>query len=148
MASPKPYARPAPGSQWQCDQRATGTLRQPAAGDAALQGQLECSLHLRLGSGEAYWQASLSHAGKRRVDMRQAETALLGYSGQLQLAGSLRWLAQGQLGLIDVFLKNATNAERAQMKCFAQCTALTCGHEPYTVIAQPRTLGVRFSKEF
>jgi hypothetical protein len=46
-----------------------------------------------------------------------------------------------------VFLKNATD-ERAQMSRFAQCAALTCGSEPYTVIAQPRTLGIRVSKEF
>ena len=48
---------------------------------------------------------------------------------------------------VDVFLKNATD-ERAQMSRFAQCAALTCGSEPYTVIAQPRTLGIRVSKEF
>src|SRR5690606_14325287 len=38
-----------------------------------------------LGEGEAYWQASLSHAGTRRVDMRTAETALLGYLGSYTL---------------------------------------------------------------
>ena len=48
---------------------------------------------------------------------------------------------------IDVFVKNVTD-ERAEMTRFAQCAALTCGYQPYTVIAQPRTFGIRFSQEF
>ena len=48
---------------------------------------------------------------------------------------------------IDVFLKNAFNT-RAELARFSECAALTCGAESYTVFAQPRTLGVRFSKEF
>lgn len=99
-----------------------------------------------LGEGEAYWQASLSHAGTRRVDMRTAETALLGYLGSYTLVDlSAGWRKNSWS--VDVFLKNATD-KRAQMSRFAQCAALTCGAEPYTVIAQPRTLGIRVSKEF
>lgn len=109
-------------------------------------GNLNARYTFDLGSGEAYWQASLSHAGKRRVDMRNAETGLLGYLDAYTLLDlSAGWRKDSWS--IDVFLKNALN-ERAQMSRFAQCAALTCGHEPYTVIAQPRTLGVRFSKDF
>ncbi|WP_256646599.1 TonB-dependent receptor [Thermomonas paludicola] len=109
-------------------------------------GALNARYTFDLGSGEAYWQASLSHAGKRRVDMRNAETALLGYLDAYTLVDlSAGWRKDSWS--VDVFLKNAFD-ERAQMSRFAQCAALTCGAEPYTVIAQPRTLGVRFSKEF
>ncbi len=48
---------------------------------------------------------------------------------------------------VDVFLKNAFD-KRAELARFSECAALTCGAESYTVFAQPRTLGVRFSKEF
>ena len=109
-------------------------------------GNLNARYTFQLGAGEAYWQAALSHAGKRRVDMRNAETALLGYLKSYTLLDlSVGW-RKDSWG-VDVFLKNALN-ERAQMSRFAQCAALTCGNEPYTVIAQPRTIGVRFSKEF
>lgn len=109
-------------------------------------GALNARYTFDLGSGEAYWQASLSHAGKRRVDMRAAETALLGYLDSYTLVDLSAGWRKGNWSL-DVFLKNAFD-ERAQMSRFAQCAALTCGYEPYTVIAQPRTLGVRVSREF
>jgi outer membrane receptor protein involved in Fe transport len=99
-----------------------------------------------VGGGEAYWQASLSHAGDRRVDMREAETALLGSLDAYTMADlSAGWRKNNWS--IDVFVKNATD-ERAEMTRFAQCAALTCGSQPYTVIAQPRTFGIRFSQEF
>jgi outer membrane receptor protein involved in Fe transport len=99
-----------------------------------------------LAGGEAYWQASLSHAGSRRVDMREAETALLGELDGYTLTDlSAGWRKNNWA--IDVFLKNVFD-ERAEMTRFAQCAALTCGNQPYTVIAQPRTIAVRFSHEF
>ena len=99
-----------------------------------------------LGGGEAYWQASLSHAGSRRVDMREAETALLGELDGYTLTDlSAGWRKDNWS--IDVFVKNVFD-ERAEMTRFAQCAALTCGYQPYTVIAQPRTIGIRFSQEF
>ena len=124
---------------------------QAAAGTALpvtprFKGALNARYTFNLGSGEAYWQASLSHAGKRRVDLRAAETALLGYLDAYTLVDlSAGWRKDSWS--VDVFLKNAFD-QRAQMTRFAQCAALTCGYEPYTVIAQPRTLGVRVSREF
>ncbi|WP_374608302.1 TonB-dependent receptor [Thermomonas sp.] len=99
-----------------------------------------------LAGGEAYWQASASHVGNRRVDLREAETALLGTLGAYTTADvSVGWSKDSWS--IDLFLKNAFD-ERAEMSRFAQCAALTCGNQPYTVIAQPRTFGIRFSQSF
>ena len=99
-----------------------------------------------MAGGEAYWQTSLSHAGRRRVDMREAETALLGYLDGYTLTDvSVGWRKDSWS--IDLFLKNAFD-ERAEMSRFAQCAALTCGNQPYTVVAQPRTFGIRFSQSF
>jgi outer membrane receptor protein involved in Fe transport len=124
---------------------------QAAAGTALpvtprFKGALNARYTFDLGSGEAYWQASLSHASKRRVDMRSAETALLGYlDGYTLVDLSAGWRKDSWS--IDVFLKNAFNT-RAQLARFSECAALTCGAESYTVFAQPRTLGIRFGKEF
>ena len=109
-------------------------------------GSLNARYTFDLAGGEAYWQASLSHAGSRRVDMRTAETELLGHLDAYTLTDlSAGWRKNNWS--IDFFVKNVFD-ERAQMTRFAECAALTCGYEPYTVIAQPRTFGIRFSQEF
>ena len=109
-------------------------------------GSLNARYTFDLAGGEAYWQASLSHAGSRRVDMRTAETELLGHLDAYTLTDlSAGWRKNNWS--IDFFVKNVFD-ERAQMSRFAECAALTCGYEPYTVYAQPRTFGVRFSQEF
>ena len=109
-------------------------------------GSLNARYTFDFAGGEAYWQASVSHAGNRLVDLREAETALLGYLDAYTLTDlSAGWRKNNWS--IDLFLKNAFD-ERAPMTRFAQCAALTCGYQPYTVIAQPRTFGIRFSQEF
>ena len=96
--------------------------------------------------GEAYWQASTAHQGDRTNDLRDAQSAVFGKLGAYTtLDLSAGWRKNSWA--IDVFLKNATN-QRAELARFSECAALTCGEESYTVFAQPRTLGVRFSKEF
>ncbi len=109
-------------------------------------GSLNARYSWDMAGGEAYWQASLSHAGNRRVDLRETETALLGYLDGYTLADlSAGWRKNNWS--IDVFVKNVFD-KRAELTRFAQCAALTCGFQPYTVVAQPRTLGIRFSQEF
>ena len=96
--------------------------------------------------GEAYWQASMAHQGNRTNDLRDAQSAVFGKLDAYTLLDlSAGWKKDSWS--IDVFLKNATN-KRAELARFSECAALTCGEESYTVFAQPRTLGVRFSKEF
>ena len=96
--------------------------------------------------GEAYWQASVAHQGDRTNDLREAQSAVFGKLGAYTLTDlSAGWRKDSWS--VDVFLKNAFNT-RAELARFSECAALTCGYESYTVFAQPRTLGVRFSKEF
>ena len=124
-------------------QAASGT-RLPVTPE--FKGALNARYSFDFKGGEAYWQASLAHAGERRVDMREAETALLGYLGAYTMTDlSAGWRRNNWS--IDVFVKNVFD-ERAEMTRFAQCAALTCGNQPYTVVAQPRTIGIRFSQEF
>ena len=96
--------------------------------------------------GEAYWQASVAHQGDRTNDLREAQSAVFGTLDAYTLTDfSVGWRKDSWS--VDVFLKNAFNTH-AELARFSECAALTCGAESYTVFAQPRTLGVRFSKEF
>ena len=99
-----------------------------------------------LWNGEAYWQATASHQGKRRTDLRKAENDLVGDLDGYTLFDLSVGYRRNSWSL-DFFLKNATD-KRAEMTRFSECAALMCGYEPYTVVAQPRTFGVRFSQEF
>ena len=109
-------------------------------------GSLNARYTFELAGGEAHWQASLSHAGSRGVDLREEQSGLLGTLDGYTLADlSAGWRKNNWS--IDVFVKNVFD-ERAQMSRFAQCATLTCGYQPYTVFAQPRTIGIRFSQEF
>jgi len=96
--------------------------------------------------GEAYWQASLAHQGDRTNDLRDAQRAVFGTLDAYTLFDLSAGLRKNGWS-VDVFLKNAFD-KRAELARFSECAALTCGAESYTVFAQPRTLGVRFSKEF
>ncbi|QDA56590.1 TonB-dependent receptor [Thermomonas aquatica] len=113
---------------------------------AKFKGNLNARYTFDFHGGEAYWQASVAHQGDRTNDLRDAQSAVFGKLGAYTLTDlSAGWKKDSWS--IDVFLKNAFNT-RGQLARFSECAALTCGQESYTVFAQPRTLGVRFSKEF
>lgn len=96
--------------------------------------------------GEAYFQTSLFHQGDRTTDLREVERQLLGDLDAYTMVDLSAGFRRNNWK-VDVFLNNAFD-ERAELARFSQCAAATCGFQPYTVVAQPRTLGVRFSQEF
>lgn len=113
---------------------------------ARFKGNLTARYTRDMWGGEAFAQAALVYQGSRKVDLRTipAETF-----GDLH-AYTLTDLSVGYRRdnwSIDLFLKNAFD-ERAELARFAECKVETCGAEPYTVVAQPRTFGVRFSQDF
>jgi iron complex outermembrane receptor protein len=99
-----------------------------------------------VGAYEAFWQASLVHVGDRTTDLREAQRELIddldAYT-TVDLSAGLK----AEKWSLDVFLKNAFD-ERAELGKFSQCATLTCGVQPYTISARPRTLGVRYTREF
>lgn len=99
-----------------------------------------------VGSYEAFWQATVVHVGDRTTDLREAQSTLLGNLAAYTTADLSAGFKKDGWSF-DVFLKNAFD-QRAELSRFAQCATLTCGYEPYTNVAQPRTLGIRFSQEF
>jgi outer membrane receptor protein involved in Fe transport len=99
-----------------------------------------------VGEYEAFWQASLVHVGDRTTDLREAQRNLvddLDAYTTVDLSAGLK----AEKWSLDVFLKNAFD-ERAELGKFSQCATLTCGVQPYTISARPRTLGVRYTREF
>jgi iron complex outermembrane receptor protein len=99
-----------------------------------------------VGAYEAFWQASLVHVGDRTTDLREAQRELvddLDAYTTVDLSAGLK----AEKWSLDVFLKNAFD-ERAELGKFSQCATLTCGVQPYTISARPRTLGVRYTREF
>ena len=99
-----------------------------------------------VGEYEAFWQASLVHVGDRTTDLRERQRNLIddldAYT-TVDLSAGLK----AEKWSLDFFLKNAFD-ERAELGKFAQCATLTCGVQPYTVSARPRTFGIRYSREF
>jgi outer membrane receptor protein involved in Fe transport len=113
---------------------------------ARFKGNLTARYTTDLWGGEGFAQAAAVYQGDRKVDLR--EVAAKTY-GDLK-AYTLLDLSVGYKRdnwSVDLFLKNAFD-KRAEMARFTECKVGTCGDEPYTVVAQPRTLGIRFSQEF
>ena len=99
-----------------------------------------------VGEYQPYFQASVFHQGDRITDFRTAEHALMGDLDAYTLVDFSVGVEKNGWS-IDVFLKNAFD-KRTELTRFAQCATLTCGNQPYTVSSQPRTLGIRFAREF
>jgi iron complex outermembrane receptor protein len=99
-----------------------------------------------LGSFDAYVQGVLVHEGRRKTDLRQAEGAILGDLDAYELFNLSAGLGKGNWNL-DFYVKNVFD-ERAELSRFTQCAEAVCGEQAYTVVAPPRTYGIKFSQEF
>jgi iron complex outermembrane recepter protein len=113
---------------------------------ARFKGNLTARYSFDLWGGDAFAQAAVIHQGSRRVDLRVAENDKVGDLKAYTLADLSVGYSRNNWS-VDVFLKNAFN-NRAELARFAECKIETCGPEPYTVVTQPRTLGIRFSQDF
>jgi outer membrane receptor protein involved in Fe transport len=95
---------------------------------------------------DIYFQGHLVHEGKRRTDLRDAESDILGSLDAYTLFDVSTGFGKDSWNL-DFYVKNVFD-ERAELSRFTQCAESTCGGRPYDVVAQPRTWGVRFSQDF
>jgi len=78
--------------------------------------------------------------------MNQADNAIRGDVPSNTFLDLSAGIATGSYS-VDFFIKNATD-EDAPLLLTSQCSAGTCGTQNYGVIARPRTVGVRFSRDF
>jgi outer membrane receptor protein involved in Fe transport len=113
---------------------------------ARFKGNLTARYSFDLWGGDAFAQAAVIHQGSRRVDLRVAQDNTVGDLKAYTLADLSVGFSRNNWS-VDVFLKNAFN-NRAELARFTECKIETCGPEPYTVVTQPRTIGIRFSQDF
>ena len=121
-----------------------------------MKGNLTARYTFDAAGGEAFLQGAVVHVGDRKSDLRLAEREILGdldaYTTVDVSAGYRRndWK-------VDVYVNNLFD-ERGELNRFTQCAESVCGAagvvpeypngQVYTVVTQPRTIGVRFSQEF
>ncbi|MFY2762881.1 TonB-dependent receptor [Arenimonas sp. MALMAid1274] len=99
-----------------------------------------------VGSFEAHVQGQLSHEGERRTDLRTAERLILGQLDEYSMLDLTAGFGRNNWN-VDFYVKNVLD-ERAELSRFTQCAEAVCGDQAYTVVARPRTFGVRFSQDF
>ena len=95
---------------------------------------------------EAYVQAAVFGTGRRRSDLRIAQNNDLGNLpgyGTFDLSAGFK---QNQWSL-DFYLKNAFD-NRGQIANYAECRPEVCGGTTYIIPVQPRTLGMRVTRDF
>ena len=113
---------------------------------ARFKGNLTARYTTDMWGGEGFAQAAVVYQGDRKVDLRTVPAETFGDLKAYTLTDLSVGFRRDNWS-VDLFLKNAFN-KRAELARFAECKVETCGAEPYTVVAQPRTFGIRFSQEF
>jgi outer membrane receptor protein involved in Fe transport len=95
---------------------------------------------------EAYFQTAVFGVGRRRSDLRTLENGIL---GDIPGYGSVDFSlgAKQDRWTLDFYLKNAFD-NRGIISKYAECQATVCGPQTYLIPIQPRTLGVRLSRDF
>jgi iron complex outermembrane recepter protein len=113
---------------------------------ARFKGNVTARYSFDLGTFDAHLQGVVSHEGRRRTDLRLAESEILGDLDAYTLFDLGAGIGRDGWAL-DFYIRNAFD-ERAELSRFTQCAEAVCGEQAYTVVARPRTFGVRFSHRF
>lgn len=126
------------------------TLQAPAGTrlpvTADYKGNLTARYTFDIGSLEAYWQSSVVHEGRRTSDLRILERNILGDLPAYTLADFALGVRKNNWA-VDFYIKNLFD-ENAQYSRNVQCPETVCAAQVYSVGAQPRTFGIKFSQEF
>jgi iron complex outermembrane recepter protein len=113
---------------------------------ARFKGNVTARYSFDLDTFDAHLQGVVSHEGRRRTDLRLAESEILGDLDAYTLFDLGAGIGRDGWAL-DFYIRNAFD-ERAELSRFTQCAEAVCGEQAYTVVARPRTFGVRFSHRF
>ena len=113
---------------------------------AKVKGNLTGRYNFDAWSHEGYFQASVFFEGRRTSDLRLETNAILG-----DLPGyntvDLSTGFKHDLWSFDFYLNNAFD-NRGQLVHFAQCSESICADQIYSVPTQPRTIGMRVTRDF
>ncbi len=113
---------------------------------APFKGNVLARYEFERGGYDIYFQGRVVHEGERETDMRESISDILGTLDAYTMLDLSAGFGRNSWN-VDFYVKNATD-ERAELSRFTQCAEGTCGDQPYDVVAQPRTWGLRFSQEF
>jgi len=113
---------------------------------AKVKGNLTARYNFGAWGQEAYLQGTVFFEGRRTTDLRPATNAILG-----DLPGyntvDLSTGFKHDLWSFDFYLNNAFD-NRGQLGRFTQCSESYCGEQVYVVPTQPRTIGMRVTRDF
>jgi outer membrane receptor protein involved in Fe transport len=132
-----------PDPDWEYDRAFEGT-QLPVT--APFKGNLVARYEFDRGGYDIYFQGRVVHEGERETDLREGIRDILGTLDAYTMLDFSAGFGKDSWAF-DLYVKNATD-ERAELSRFTQCAEGTCGEQPYDVVAQPRTWGLRFSQEF
>jgi outer membrane receptor protein involved in Fe transport len=113
---------------------------------ADFKGNIVARYTFEAGGYDSHIQGAFSYEGERGSSMNVADNAIRGDVPSNTFLDLSAGIATGSYS-VDFFIKNATD-EDAPLYLTSQCAAGTCGAQNYGVRARPRTVGVRFSKDF
>jgi outer membrane receptor protein involved in Fe transport len=113
---------------------------------AKFKGNVTARYTFDVGNYEAHVQGALIHEGRRKSDLRVEIQEILGDLDAYELFDLSAGFRRDNWS-VDFYIKNLFD-ERAELSKFTQCPEAVCGDQTYTVVAQPRTFGVRFSQNF
>ena len=143
------------------DLQAPKGTRLPVTAD--YKGNLTARYTFDIADYEAYWQGSVVHEGRRTSDLRITERDILRDLPSYSLVDFSLGVRKNNWS-VDFYVKNLLD-ENAQYGRNVQCPEQVCGNRPsgtpvnpvpshyangqvYSVAAQPRTFGIKFSQEF
>lgn len=95
---------------------------------------------------EGYAQGGLVHVSDSGIDLRAAESALIGRLPSYTLVDLSTGFDTGAF-TFDIYLNNAFD-DRAPLARTTECAISVCAGKPYDTPSQPRTFGIRFGQRF
>jgi outer membrane receptor protein involved in Fe transport len=113
---------------------------------AKIKGNVTARYAFQIHGMESYVQAAAFFEGRRTSDLRLVEREITGDMpgyGTLDLSAGMK----KDLWSFDVFLKNAFD-NRGQLSRYSECATAVCGAQTYIVPVQPRTIGLRVTRDF
>lgn len=99
-----------------------------------------------MGGFDAHVQGAMVYEGKRDSDMDRRDNAIRGGVPAYTTVDLSAGIAKEDWS-VELFVKNATD-EDAPIYLTAQCVPTTCGTQNYGVRFRPRTVAIRYTKDF
>ena len=135
---------PPPGQDDNFPDRAPQGTRLPNT--AKVKGNVTARYNFAFHGYDAYLQGAAFFEGRRTSDLRVKANETL---GDLPGYGTVDLSAGFKKGLwsLDAYLKNAFD-RRGELNRYAECAVSVCGAQTYIIPVQPRTFGVRLTRDF